>query len=492
MYPNRNPQYAYYAQPAYAGARQAQEGRPDVLRIALFVFVIVSISAVQAYFAPLRLLRVGLLSWAVSLGCVLFMPSGVRWSNVSTAGPAKGVIALVVLCCLSIPFGLSIGQSGSYFLNVYSRIVLLFFMLVVAIRSVSDLRFLMWGFAIAGGILGVLSITVMNFADTGAGARLAGSHMYDANDLGLVFLIATPIALLLFDTSKRMGKALALACLGAMGMGIAMTGSRGAFVGMMVVLPALFVGATHISIVKRFSMLGVLVAGLVFAAPDGYWERIATVFNPSEDYNMTSETGRMAIAKRGLGYMARYPMTGVGIANFPRAEGTISEAAQNHYMGEALPMLAPHNTYVQVGAEMGIPALLLWVSLLGIGTIGLRSVQKRWTRAGLGGPPGSDLAFLGTALKYLPISFLAFASTSFFVSHAYTPIFYILTAYLCGLLIFVQPLLAQRAATGPGRYAASYGPTGAPPVAGPVSGRGVPFAHARSWGNGASGPSNNH
>lgn len=434
-----------------AGASRAARGlnqppyRPDLLRASLFLFIVISISTVHAYVGVLRVLRLGLVLWVVSLAAVVLLPRSVDWTNIGKSWPPKAVLILTVVACLSAPLGLSLGASGSFLLNVYLRVVGLFVMLVIALRTVRDLSFFTWAFVASAATLAILSLTVMQVSATfGGDARLVSSYMYDANDLGLIFLAAIPLAVVLFKAFEGWRRLLAALCLGVITMAVAMTGSRGAFVGFLFVVPALFLAMKDVRVGKRVGVVVALVLALVVGAPDGYWERIATVFEPSEDYNVTSESGRVPIAKRGLGYMVSYPLLGVGIANFSRAEGTISPMARNAMAGEAIRFLAPHNTYIQVGAELGVFALAIWLSLLLLGTVGLRRLRRRLEpKRGSHPKPGPERRFLLLLCTYLPISFLGFATTSFFVSHAYTPVFYVLLAVLSGTLALSGDVIRQ-------------------------------------------------
>jgi len=80
-----------------------------------------------------------------------------------------------------------------------------------------------------------------------------------------------------------------------------------------------------------------------------------TIIKPEEDYNRTAEEGRVKIWKRGIGYMMLHPVFGVGAANFPVAEGTISPLAGRTEVGLGVKWGAAHDSFVQIGAELGIP-----------------------------------------------------------------------------------------------------------------------------------------
>ena len=80
---------------------------------------------------------------------------------------------------------------------------------------------------------------------------------------------------------------------------IALTGSRGALIGLVVVGIAVLITLRRVSVVKRVTILAAVAAGLFFAAPDGYWKQMSTLLSLTEDYNYSTEYGRKGIAKRG-------------------------------------------------------------------------------------------------------------------------------------------------------------------------------------------------
>lgn len=430
----------------------------DAVRMCLFGIMLVNISAIQMYLGPVRLLRPGMTFLAFAMVLALLKPARVAWKNLTAAYPSKWVLVLFGLACGSAVFGLSLGGSVNYILSVYGRNLLFFFLIVVAIRNVHDLALLMWSFVVSVGVLAVLAQTVLDLELTreGLGRLDGGQGSFDANDIGLILVMALPLALLFFFNGKRLTRITSLACLIGIPVTIALTGSRGAMVGLVVIGIAILFTLRRISVVKRVSILAAVVAGLSFAAPDGYWKQMSTILNYTEDYNYSVDYGRRNVAKRGFGYMVGRPLFGVGVANFPRAEGTISPIASARVSdGLAVEWIAPHNTYVQVGAEMGIPALVIWLSLLLGGTVGLWRLRRRlpasWEYE------SGERKFLSDACLFLPISFLGFAVSSAFLSHAYTIIPYVIFAYLGGLHLLVRKELKKDAlqaapavASGPG------------------------------------------
>ena len=269
--------------------------------------------------------------------------------------------------------------------------------------------------------------------------RLGGLYMYDANDMGVVLSAGIPLCVVLFQNSGRIGKAVSGTLLLGIGVALARSGSRGGFLGLVAVGLGLLVLLRNVSWTKRAGAVVAVAAGLFLFAPQGYWSQMESLTEPTDDYNWTSPYGRKAIAERGLGYMWDRPLTGLGIGNFRRAEVTISEISRTRaQLRMGYRMTAAHNSYVQVGAELGIPGLLLYCSLVFGGILGMRRLGKRiprtWRRA------SAEHRFVYDLATFLAVSFLGYAVTSFFVSFAYHDILYILTAFMAGTYVCVRDL----------------------------------------------------
>ncbi len=420
--------------------------RFDAARICAVALIVVSLTVIHQFIAPLRLIRPSLTVLMLFWGIAVLSPSKVRWKNLTAAWPPKVVGVLFAISLASIAFGISAGGALQYFLDHYVKVLVFFAALMISMRRVEDFALLSWTFVISIGILTILSVTVMDVRSTRSGLdRIAGQGMFDANDIGMVILMGMPVARLVQQSAGRLGRWVAGAVLFTSPITIALTGSRGALIGFLIVGPMMVMALTKISFVKRVSILGTMAVVLVFAAPAGYWAQMETTFNAEEDYNYSSDYGRIPIAKRGLFYMSQYPLFGLGVRNFPRAEGTISPiAADREAMGLSLMWVSPHNTFVQVGAELGIPALILWIGMHFAGMFGLWRLRKRMPKSWERGTP--QQRFLRDACQMLPVSWAGFGATSFFLTHAYTTPVYILLALTGGAIVFTRLELAKERA----------------------------------------------
>ena len=377
--------------------------------------------------ADLRL-RAPLFALAILL--LLLYPGSVRWQNLTREWPSRVVLGLVVVACLGALTGLSLTASGAFLLSIFFRLITFFVIVAISIQAIRDLRFLMAAYVVSLIVLAGIIVFLVGPTNVDGVQRVGATSMYDGNDLGVVFTAGLPFALLMTQAGGRWARLLGWIALIVVPVCIVMTASRGGFLalaacglGMLFLIP-------NVSFFRRAGVLAAAVITMVVAAPEGYWDHMKTILNPDEDYNLTSDTGRVAIWTRGMGYVAEYPVFGVGPDNFTRAGWEISAVARSGLAGHGLPGLAPHNTFLQVWAEMGTVGLVLWMSIIVGGVVGCLRIRSRLPAKWLYG--SEDQRFLYLVASYLPLSFIGFSVATFFTSHAYTGMFYILAGFLGG------------------------------------------------------------
>jgi O-antigen ligase len=153
---------------------------------------------------------------------------------------------------------------------------------------------------------------------------------------------------------------------------------------------------------------------------------MSTIFSET-DYNQTSESGRLQVWTRGVGYVLGHPLLGVGANNFTAAEGLLSPFAGRQQYGVGVRWSAPHNTFLQIAAELGLPGLLFFVAMF----VAAFRALKRWPSRlvdARGRPP------ISPALKQaLRASLIGFIVGSFFLSLAYAELLYTLIALAIGV-----------------------------------------------------------
>jgi O-antigen ligase len=423
------------------------------IRLPVALLIILTISRVHQYYGIIVSLRPALLAygWAFAV-LALGTRKGVAFENWKQL-PIRLVLLLGGAALLSMPLGISFGGSASFFLSSYSKVLILCLLIAAAMRSPDDFWTMVWAYVIGVGLLCWLCLTkTTSVTGSGGFVRMGDAATYDANDIGLVCLTGIPLCFITLRTSRTVGKVASVAIIALSCVAIAKTGSRGAFIGIVAVALALLVLAREMSVLKRVAIGVAGAAALGLAAPAGYLKQMSTMFNTTSDYNYTAPTGRMEIARRGFGYLKRNPITGIGLMNFARAEGTLSEAAQEFEMGGAgVKWSAAHNSYLQAVVEMGIIGGGVFLTLI---WVGLTSGRRLRRRLGQRSPPDRRAGLLiAAASDYLPIAFVSFAVPAFFLSFAYMDPMYILSAFAAAAFGLVGRTMSPPARSPrPGRF----------------------------------------
>ena len=429
---------------------QALDFVRDPMRISMFVLTILTISRVHQHYGFLAKLRPALLLVLASAGYAYLHPAFLTKARIFKLWPMKILVMLSILSVTSAAFGISLGRSASFILNNYSKTLLYAFLVGLSIRHVRDLYTYVWAYSISCGILAFFSLFVFGLHQSSNSyvTRLSDLYTYDSNDLGVIMMIGLPLSLLLLLTARGWKRWVLAATLIAICATVARSGSRGAFLGFLAVGAAALLLVNSVTVSRRITLLVVAALALWWGAPPGYWEQMQTILEPQEDYNFSARDGRKELFQRGIGYAKRYPVFGLGIDNFARAECTISP--KNQDLGRArLRCTPPHNSYVQAGTEMGVPGLIVWVGLVAGGIVAplrLRRRLPRWWRCGT-----EVQRFLYGATTFLPLGMIGFAVTAAFVSFAWMDPICLLAAFLTGLYVSLREYIraAGPAAGGP-------------------------------------------
>ena len=430
--------------PAIRHASRRLALRFDIMRGALALLIIMNVSRFHQHFGWMRAFRPALILTGLAALYAFLAPSQLSTKGLLQTRPAQLTLAFFIFSCLSAPFGLSLGASGTFILSSYSKVIFVALLLIAAIRDIRDLYTFTWAYVAGCGILAYFSIFVFGLSTAGSeAARLGNLYTFDANDVGLIMVVGLPLTILVMQSAGWFGRLLAGVILVGIWVTLARTGSRGAFVALIATGLALLLLLRTVPVVKRLAFVLVTGVTLLLAAPPGYWDQMSTILRPKEDYNWSSEDGRREVGKRGISYMLSYPVFGLGINNFYRAEciDPVSVKVRFHKPGTGIRCSAPHNSYIQAGAELGISGLALWLALV-FGGIGAmlrlrRSMPSAWR---LGDP---EQRFLYQSAMYIAVALVGFAVGSFFVSFAWNDIIYTLAALMAGLIVAVDLRLAQ-------------------------------------------------
>lgn len=390
--------------------REAPPARPDLLLWALAVMIWTYVWRAQDLFPVLAAVEINLLATGGAIALyaldrhparrLVRLRTPVLWC-------ALGLLAVAVI---GIPASLYARRSAMSVLMDFIPNILLMVLLAASVRGMRDLE---WMALVT--VLGACAFCLfanLNF-EVGPGGRLGNLVYYDANDLALVLVCTMPLLLFFLVGASRRRWLIAAASFVVFVVTIVRTGSRGGFLGFLAVLAYVLLAYTAVPKRIRLGVAAGAIALLSVVAGDAYWEQMRTLRKPQQDYNWSdqSATGRMQVWKRGLGYMAERPLFGVGLRNFGMAEGMLSEESKARAeRGGGFKWSAAHNSFLEVGVELGVMGLALFVALFIAALRAMRRIKRARNV--------TDRATIGEAAlaSSLIASLIGFIVSGFFLS----------------------------------------------------------------------------
>ena len=336
--------------------------------------------------------------------------------------PRSGIInllwMLLVLAVMSV--FISVWKTQSIH-EIKGTVLTLFFIVYFVHACCRQLEDVGYFINVLVAIAIVLSISALRV--TGED-RVSVSNMYDPNDLALVIATILPLAMVKALSVRGSMRVFFIGISLLMIFAIILTGSRGGFIGMAGVIIYLLVSRMpdkegqlrgRLSLSKIIVIL--VVSALVFVfSPPNYWNRVKSIFNPQQDYNVSSPRGRITLWKQGLDIIASRPY-GVGIGAYPAAQGML--------MGGYYQTV--HNSLLLIGAELGVLGLLLYLLLFKYAfsyLTKLREITQKCDTIFV-----NQIIYLSLSLKAALVGFFL---SSFFLSQSYSPVLYVLLVLVNG------------------------------------------------------------
>ncbi len=363
---------------------------------------------------------VGIVTLAVYFGSQLALEGNL------TARPKE--INLVLLfglaAILSMPMADSIADAWKVFSEMLIKTLIIFVVLVNVVRTELRLRMLLW-LVLAVSIY--LSISALNDYRTGnfavaygdiarIGGRIGGLFG-NSNDLALHLVTMIPIAVTMGLSGRNPLKKLVYFGVTALMVGgVVVTFSRGGFIGL---VAATFVLVRRLGKKNRVATTTALVFAVILfvgLAPGAFSSRLGTIFNSAADMTGSSSQ-RTEVLKRSFWVALRYPLFGVGIGNFRL------KSPRN---------LETHNAYTQVAAEMGLAAVVIYLTFLIHPIRRMRLVEKESYLQ----PERRRFYYLSVGLQAALVGFMF---SSFFGAVAYQWYVYYLVGYaVCLHRLFIM------------------------------------------------------
>lgn len=329
---------------------------PSEMRYVFFLFSVwsfITLCRPQDYFSILALLRPSLTFGLITI--IAYFLHGAHLNSIFKSSQFKLYLLLIIIMILGVPFSYYRSASLREVFG-YMSIGLVFFFLFYQIANTKErLKQLLFIYSFGASIYAIYVLLFGSLAEN----RIAFGTMFDPNDIAF-FVINFLAFNLLFITKEYSFTRRALVLLNVL-IGLVVlfkTGSRGGFVACLAVVAYLLFNRTNTIKISFFKK-----AILVFTILLALWtismntERYKTILDVQSDYNLTDETGRVAIWKIGIRLMMSNPLTGVGVGRFYEGVG-------QDRLERGLPSArwqAAHNSFVQIGAETGVIGLFIFI-----------------------------------------------------------------------------------------------------------------------------------
>ncbi len=235
----------------------------------------------------------------------------------------------------------------------------------------------------ASAFVGVVQYGILNYDNLGRRMQGTLSHWMTYSGT-LMLIICATVARLLYGTRDRLWAAFVLPVLI---VSLALTLTRGAWIGAAVGTAVLF-------LIKDFrltALIPVVIAAALLVAPDELSNRV----NSIGDMNDPTTRDRVAMLEAGVAMVRDRPWTGVG-------PDMVGHVYPDYRTASAVQANNPHlhNVPMQIAAERGLPALVLWVSFVitaGVGLWRMRSTRGVMPLAAAG--MGALVAMLAAGLS---------------------------------------------------------------------------------------------
>jgi len=398
----------------------------DLLILCIAGYLLTSVGRVHQLFPTLEFFRPTILTGALAIGIYLLDRRVERRPHHLFLPTTKWLLAFLVWMILAVPGALRAGNSFDLVFDNFVKTVLMYLVVVGAVRGVCDVERLGAVYLAAATVYA--SVVISRF-DLGAGDawRLDNLYYYDSNDFATFAVTAMPFGLYFVLAGRRfLVRSLAAVGLATLLLAFVRTGSRGGFVALVAVVGFIVLRSTGIPLRWRLSATALVAFVVLGVASDQYWTRMGTILSDAS-YDRTEESGRLQIWSRGLGYIRQFPVLGVGPNNFPVAEGTLSPFAARQQLGIGVRWNAPHNTFLQVAAELGIPGLIFFIGIIASAFGALRRSGRRGDAVAGARESHPQLT------QALTGSLIGFVVGSVFLSLAYSEMLYTLVALAVGM-----------------------------------------------------------
>lgn len=299
-----------------------RQEKTDQLVMVFSVWSFILLCRPQDYLSFLEKLRPSLTLGLITL--LIYFLSAKNSAKISSDKQFRLYRYLLVVMIIGVPFSYYISASLMDVFNYASITTMFFFLFYQIVNTIAKLRSLLFAYCSGVAIYAIYILKSGNFTE----GRIFFGSMFDPNDIAY-FIISFLTFNLLFITKDNRGYKRIISIINILISLIVIlkTGSRGGLIALITVFAYLLFTKTKtlkLSFMMKAALVLIAVVSLLFVNMNK--ERYNTILDVQNDYNVTDETGRIAIWKTGMRMMFSRPFTGVGMNRFNEGVGRDREA----------------------------------------------------------------------------------------------------------------------------------------------------------------------
>jgi putative inorganic carbon (HCO3(-)) transporter len=362
--------------------------------------------------------------------------ASVTWKSIP---PAKLTVLLMGIITVSIVFSVLRSATFALITNFLPLVAITLLLTIKASRGWTLVKTMLHGNVFAACIL-----TIAAFSTSAAG-RAGNSSNYDPNDFAFVMVGLLPLMATFGIISRGAKRLLYFGLAASLALAILLTQSRGGFLGLIfdiIAMTFLLPFASRGQLQFRISKSQVIARAVLLALigvvgwqslPGTARDRLATITALGSDYNLNiAEGGRLAIWARNLPYVLHRPW-GYGAGTFETVDGLFGGGRYQ----------APHNTYLQVLVELGVPGFALFIAVILYSLRYLYVPVDTEPENDKGAAPDEPRAFS----RGLAIGLIGLCISGFFLSELYAYVFWTFVTLSCAVGIVRRMPPGARGAT---------------------------------------------
>jgi O-antigen ligase len=397
--------------PAAATAENKKRQKAKGAYLALLILSALYFARPEDVIPGLNVIPLAKIAGGIALvALILTLMSG--RSKQKLAPEVKCLLGFFVWYCITIPFAYWRGGAFNTVMTRLSKDIIAGLLVAVLVEHLWQLRRLIWVQAGAVAAMTVLSVG-LHHTKGGRLTGVLGGVFENPNDLAINIALNWPLCVAFFFLARGFKKALWAGGILIMLIGVELTYSRSGFLAIALAgVLVLWEFAVH---GRRFYLifLGVFLGvALLVVSPGHYAQRIASIVTGQQEDTMDrgSREARKQLLLESVRMAVHNPVFGVGAGNFEVLSGNWHVA---------------HNTYTEIAAEGGFPALMLFLFVIYRTFFNLRQVRK------------SDVYKLDSEIRILTgglwVAVVAYLVSAFFASTEYSMYPYFLVAYTTAL-----------------------------------------------------------